>query len=179
MFHNMQNKKTLTQQSFSHQLCSLILTHDIDETQIEMTLLSPHLTTKNLPETAKILKKYAPSVLCTKCHNDAHLPFRKEVKDTEMGHLFEHLLIDHLSQRDANQGIDRTYYGVTEWDWRIDPRGTFHITLSAGEKDQSSLYEAITDSYQLLEKILCSTSAVDETIAPAHINTETVFSVSV
>lgn len=166
-FHLMKNKKALTQQSFSHQLCSLILTCNKSQTHIDMLLHSPHLTTKNLPETQRILRKYAPSVLCTTCHNDNNFPFRKEVCDTEVGHLFEHLIIDYLSQNDnAKRRFDRTYYGVTEWNWKTEPRGTFHITLSAGKRDQTLLYKAISESYQILEKILSSTSTFSETIMP-------------
>lgn len=150
----MKNKFIFTQQSFSHQLCSLSITHRKEHTDILMQLFSEHVTTKTLPQTLSYLKKLAPSVLRTTCHNDLHLPFRKEVTDTEIGHLFEHLILDYCSQH--SEDSTRTYYGLTEWDWHVDKRGTFCISVSLGETEQDLLYRAIAHSHTVLEKLFSS-----------------------
>jgi hypothetical protein len=177
----MEKKNSLTQQYFFHQFCSLEVTHRLRNTEILMKLLSPHVRTGEFPQTLSILREIVPTVLQTRCHNDLHLPFKKEVIDTEFGHLFEHLIIDYLSRDHLKFSRPRSCYrGVTEWNWKLDPRGTFHITISAGKKERKRMYDAIAVSYSIIEKIFqspCSASQV-ETVSP-FIHTETVSAVSV
>lgn len=171
----MKSKIYLTHQSFSHQLCSLTLTHSKQQTEIDMRLFSSHLTTRTLPKTLNILKALAPTVLRTRCHNNLHLPFKKEVIDTEIGHLFEHLIIDQMSRCCSD---DRTFYGVTEWNWHEHPRGTFKITLSVGNRDQKLLYNAIAWSYNVLEQVLNSTPTLRVIDQPTR-STETIRALSI
>lgn len=173
----MKNSFILTQQSFSHQLCSLKITHRKNQSDIVMQLFSEHVTTKTLPQTLQLLKEVAPSVLRTKCHNDLHLPFHKEVQDTEIGHLFEHLILDYCSRHSEDER--RTYYGVTEWDWHTEPRGTFHIAVSTGRKDQDLLYQAIAYSYEIIERLFVSPSPLQSTSTALRTNhTETAVTAS-
>ena len=64
-----------------------------------------------------------------RCYNDLHLSFRREAENTEIPHLFEHLLLE--IQKQVRRGIVNLspMSGETEWNWTIDPRGRFHVTV--------------------------------------------------
>ena len=61
------------------------------------------------------------------CHNGQGLTFRQECKNTEIPHLFEHLIIE--LQLQAQQRPTDVLRGETEWDWQRDPRGRFNVSV--------------------------------------------------
>src|SRR5438270_8784427 len=42
---------------------------------------------------------------------------------TEVPHLLEHLIIELQAQAQHHEVLK----GETQWNWRVDPRGTFHV----------------------------------------------------
>jgi hypothetical protein len=42
---------------------------------------------------------------------------------TEIPHLLEHLIIELQTQAQRHEVLK----GETQWNWRVDPRGTFHV----------------------------------------------------
>jgi hypothetical protein len=123
--------------------------------RITMKLFGNVVNTKTIPHTVKILKKALPSVLHTQCFNDEGLPFVKEVKKTEIGHLFEHILLEYLCLLKLASGRKiATFKGNTNWNWERDTWGTFHITINAGEKDAHLMPQAMDASIKLLNSII-------------------------
>ena len=84
-----------------------------------------HISTTQSPHLPKMLFKLFPHLSRHRCHNDEGIPFRKECLDTEIPHLFEHLIIEIQ----GNIAKTSAFKGETEWDWRIDPRGRFYVTV--------------------------------------------------
>lgn len=127
------------------------LAHQQEEenTLLTMTLNTPFVDTTEIPLTSEILNKYLPSIFRSKCFNDKNLPFHKEVASTEIGHLFEHILLEFLTERKR-----RSFKGITEWNWTRDRKGTFHITIDLLEKESKLLPEALQKSIELLALIL-------------------------
>lgn len=124
-------------------------------TKIIMKSNSDLLNTADLPYTYKILNRYLPRVLMSKCFNDKNLPFNIEVKSTEIGHLFEHILLEYLCQLKSMDGCsDAVFNGHTDWNWKKYPVGTFHITINTKENDYKILPEAIDKSVKLMKYIL-------------------------
>lgn len=120
-----------------------------------MRLFGDIVNTRHLPATASILKTNLPSVLESKCFNEEKLPFAIEVTATEIGHLFEHILLTYLCKKKVGQGARRaTFRGVTDWNWKKDPWGTFHITIGAGAKEEDILMSAMTPTISLVTKVL-------------------------
>ncbi len=157
-------------------LYSLDICHNVDKTVIDMQLFGAQVTTGLLPQTLSILQTHAPTVLLTECDNDLNVPFIQEVVDTEIGHLFEHLIIDFLCQNEPETIREsRIYSGLTEWNWHIHPRGKFTITIWIGEKESKRLHAAVMYSSQIVQKILDSETL--NLIPPAY--TKTVGAVSV
>jgi hypothetical protein len=136
-------------------LFSLVITHKTTSTKIIMTMHNKTLNTNTLPQTHYLLQQRLPSVLHTQCYNDENLPFSTEVRSTEIGHLFEHILLEYLCQIKISRGYNSAVFsGRTRWNWVRDPRGMFHIYLSCGQKDAQLFPEALEKTIRLMKIIL-------------------------
>lgn len=134
---------------------SLNLSQKKTRLHITMKLFGNIVNTGSIPHTVSILKKELPSVLHTQCFNDEGLPFIREVKKTEIGHLFEHILLEYLCLLKLASGRRiATFKGNTNWNWERDARGTFHITINAGEKDAHLMPKAMDAAISLLNSII-------------------------
>lgn len=134
-----------------------------EDDNISITLLmdSDLLTTKSLPETYNLLLQHFPKVLKTKCFNDLNIPFHEEVKNTEIGHLFEHIMLGFLCELKVKNGSTRaSFRGITEWDWKKDAMGTFHITIGIKAEDIQYIKEAYENSHKILKLILLSKDSI-------------------
>ncbi len=125
--------------------------------KIQMMILKDPINTEGLPYTFDILKTFLPSVLTSECFNDQNLPFHKEVKKTEIGHLFEHILLEYMCQLKIAKGNKyASYSGRTKWNWKRDPRGMFHIHINCTRKDADIFPTAVDKSLALMKIILNS-----------------------
>src|SRR5688572_29431065 len=79
-------------------------------TKIVMRLFVSTFSTKNIPQTYLLLEKHLPSILRSKCFNQNNYPFKIEVLDTEIGHLFEHILLEYLCEQKRLEGVDNPVY---------------------------------------------------------------------
>lgn len=133
------------------------VTFDISKTHtfIHMSVPQTLLTTAQFPNINKTLNSSLPSIFQSTCYNDENLPFSEEVKRTETAHLFEHIFLEYLSKHDT-RGLSqkKIYRGVTSWDWRKDPRGSFHIRLNVGTKDMLYLSHALEKTVDLFSDII-------------------------
>ena len=120
-----------------------------------MDLLHSQLNTEEIPAITQLLEANLPTVLRTTCYNDLGLPFNEEVKHTEMGHLFEHILLEYLCQHKLQKGAtSATFSGRTRWNWVREPMGRFHIHLTCGKKDADILPLALEKTVSLMKLIL-------------------------
>lgn len=127
------------------------------ETHLIMSLHTPVVNTRELPATRSILKKYVPTVFDSKCFNEKNLPFLKESEKTEIGHLFEHILLEYLCLLKNEKGYSNTVHnGVTSWNWVKEKRGTFRIVIDSGADDRDIFYAALQMSIKIINKILSS-----------------------
>lgn len=84
-------------------------------------------TTEGRPHIPRILFKLLPQMATQHCFNDEGLSFRREAQATEIPHLFEHLIIEIQDQ--VRRGIGAPLSGETSWNWTVDPRGMFYVTV--------------------------------------------------
>ena len=135
---------------------SLITFQQTEKTYFKMSMLSPTVNTAAIPQTHKILSQILPNIHISKCFNDGGLSFSQEVKRTEIGHLFEHILLEYIYELKVARGNAHVVVkGETSWNWKRDPHGTFHITINIGVKDASIFPFALQKSIALLQQILC------------------------
>jgi hypothetical protein len=122
-----------------------------------MKLSIPIVNTKNLPYCTEYLRETFPSVLRTQCFNEGNLKFEKEVEQTEIGHLFEHVLIDKIClSQIANGKESAECEGRTDWNWNEEKEGTFHVYIDTTDINYKIFFECIYKSVSLLEGLLAT-----------------------
>lgn len=95
----------------------------------KITLRFRHqLYSAQVPGLAASLLEMLPCLREHICHNRHGREFVDELADTELGHVFEHVMLAVLHKR----GICTR--GQTTWDWQRDPIGLFHVTIATGKK---------------------------------------------
>lgn len=136
-------------------LFSLAIHQGEIDTKIVMELFASEVNTEYIPATYPLLAKYIPTILYSKCFNEKNYPFSKEVEKTEIGHLFEHILLEYLCRFKLAAGLkDPIHNGVTKWDWKKDAKGVFHILIDSGYRDYHIFREALENSIRLTFNIL-------------------------
>lgn len=134
---------------------SLFIEQNTTSAKIKMLLLKEPINTADIPSTIDILQNFLPNVLTTECFNDQNLPFHHEVKKTEIGHLFEHILLEYMCQLKISKGYKSAVYaGRTKWNWESEPRGVFHIHINCTLKDADIFPIALEKSITLIKIIL-------------------------
>jgi hypothetical protein len=101
-----------------------ILFYDKNKVKLVVEMPDPNrCTTEHAPHIPRLLFKLFPHLARHRCDNDNGYTFKKESRATEIPHLFEHLIIELQGQVHRT----RVLKGETQWNWRIDPRGRFHV----------------------------------------------------
>ncbi len=142
-------------QPYSSPLFSLSVSREKEWIYMKMQAYTEIVRTGYYPNTLQILKDACPGVLKTKCFNDRNLPFASEVQNTEIGHLFEHLVLVCLHETYSANGFDDAVFdGRTTWNWHSDKRGLFHIFIKPMHVTPSVLQNALDKAVLITERIL-------------------------
>jgi hypothetical protein len=124
-------------------------------TEIFFRITQNLLYTSTLPNTISILSKLEPRILKSVCFNARNLPFSTEVKKTETAHLFEHILLEYLCQEGVKYGRKRVKFsGLTEWNWKREAQGTFHISITGTKIPKSNFATALAKTVLLFDTVL-------------------------
>ena len=101
-----------------------ILFYDANKVKLVVEMPDPdRCTTESAPHVPRGLFRLFPHLAHHKCHNGNGYSFRREAMATEVPHLLEHLIMELQSQALPHNVLK----GETQWNWRVDPRGTFHV----------------------------------------------------
>jgi hypothetical protein len=134
---------------------SLVIRHRLIHTKIDMNVLTVPVNTRDIPWTFDFLKQNLPSILLSSCFNDEKIPFSVEVTRTELGHLFEHILLEYLCEEKIRRGWDEAVFsGRTNWNWEREPFGLFHIYIDMQRQDREIFPEALEKSIFLFKNML-------------------------
>jgi hypothetical protein len=112
--------------------------------------------TSQVPHLPRLLFRLLPRLGQHTCHNDLGCSFRQEARRTEIPHLFEHLIIE--LQLQAQQNPEDYLSGETEWNWQVDPRGLYHVSV-----DYENELLAVA-AIRLAERIMAQLDQKDLTI---------------
>ena len=145
---------TKTVLTYKHPKYSTFLQVGLDSSYINMVICGEKVSTNEDPLTHKLLAEYAPDVLFSHCFNDECLPFTKEVVNTELAHLFEHIFIQKLAMLRKEIGGMAQYDGETIWDWDKEPYGTFHININCSMCDTDIIEEAFDFAVGVFNRII-------------------------
>ncbi len=154
----MPNTNILDNTSFtlgSQNLYKLTIFPRKKQIEIIMELLITQVNMCEFPHTSQILQFFLPSIFNSTCFNDGGLNFCEEVINTEIGHLFEHILLEYLCLLKLEEGFNKAQYeGVTNWNWILETRGTFHILINIRSKDLKLFNSALKKTMDLINMIL-------------------------
>lgn len=132
---------------------SFTVTHRQKSVVLSMQVHNGQHNTDCFCDVVGFLRKQAPDVLETTCFNPNNLPFCKEVEKTELGHLFEHVLITFLCDEAIKNGAKAVEYdAVTEWNWLKNPVGSFEIEIKA-VLDDALLLPALEKTTSLVSQL--------------------------
>lgn len=84
-------------------------------------------TTQGEARIPRRLFKMFPRMAAQRCSNGRDYSFRREAQDTEIPHVFEHLILEIQDQ--VHRGAGVPFAGETQWNWTRDPRGRFYVTV--------------------------------------------------
>lgn len=139
---------------------SISVNHFDKKTTMVMTIYGTVVNTRYIPSTYSLVKRHLPSTLRSKCFNEKNYPFNKEVRRTELGHLFEHLLLENLYiLKTEKKRVDSVHNGLTEWNWKKDARGVFLIHIDIALADRNIFLSALKKTIPLFRKVMLSTPA--------------------
>ena len=101
-----------------------ILFYDANKVKLVVEMPDPdRCTTETSPHVPVSLFRLFPHLARHKCHNGSGYSFKREAMATEVPHLLEHLIMELQNQAQHHDQLK----GETQWNWRVDPRGTFHV----------------------------------------------------
>lgn len=122
-----------------------ILFYDSNRVKLVVEMPDPECySTKHAPHIPKLLFKLFPHLARHRCENENGFSFKRECQSTEIPHLFEHLIIELQGQVQRSG----TLKGETQWNWRVDPKGRFHVYV---EYDNEVL---VLGAIRLAERII-------------------------
>lgn len=141
-------------------LFSLKIEHHHHKTCIHMKMFTHLVHTKHIPDTHEILCQKLPSIMHCCCFNEDKLPFREEVKNTEVGHLFEHIMLEYLSYYKKLHHNSRKFFnGLTSWNFQKYGQRVFKIFIDVDFLDREIFNASLDDSISLFNTILYSVSS--------------------
>lgn len=123
----------------------LSITPQKGKVEVVVRFPSGAVHTAELPGFAESLAERLPSILATRCHSGSDGLFAAELPHTETGHVLEHAILAHLER----QGL--RCRAVTEWNWRREPWGTFHIALFGKEVGLAEALKALSPAVAVVE----------------------------
>lgn len=143
--------------SYSTEKFSLHLSLSETDLFITMQLHDQPISTRDLFDTNKILEEKLPSIFLNQCFNEKNLSFYEEAKNTEIGHLFEHILLEKLVlKKSALRKNSKPINGKTSWNWVKDPVGKFYIRLKPVHLDKREVLYSVEKAIELTNYIISS-----------------------
>lgn len=167
-------QKGIPATKFNLEFFSLSIEKKVGQVRIVMSVNPECVTTSNIPCVRDSLRAKLPGIFSTKCFNYKNQSFYQEVANTELAHLFEHIILERFCELKASLGYDRfTIRGNTEWNWHKNPKGTFLIKLSVKKQDRTIFYQSLKDSIQIYNHIM-NTCISDKHLAQTQLSPITI-----
>ena len=125
-----------------------------DGVTIDLNVLGEVLNTRQIPNIYPLLFTILPSILRNRCFNDENLPFCEEVGRTELGHLFEHILLEYMCILKSRKTKNVSFSGKTYWEKSEAPAKNFTIKISCSLSDIPFFLKSLDQSVKAMNLIL-------------------------
>jgi hypothetical protein len=106
------------------------------------------------PSAISILASEIPKIFACTCRNPEGNSFKEEAIDTEIAHLFEHILIYYMAQAKGWAVGEANFVAETRWDWNQGELGEFSIFILMETADWKYLRQALPHALAVLNKII-------------------------
>lgn len=124
---------------------------------LHLKIKKSQVQTRDLPDTVDILAKHLPSIFTNSCFNGKGLCFYDEVQNTEVGHLFEHILLEYMCLAKIPYQNSVSFEGRTFWN--NDTRDLFRIEISCSPQDWTFFNTALAQGVFLMDTIYASSTS--------------------
>jgi hypothetical protein len=104
--------------------------------------------TSAAPDLVSALRRLLPGITRHSCTSPASGLLASELNDTEIAHLFEHVVLELM----VREGTDRATSGNTDWDFARDGRRTYRVTI--GSDDRELAHRAAEQALGLMNALL-------------------------
>lgn len=134
-----------------------------DQWQLEFVAKYPFNQTSHFPQTSQILEQHLPSIFKAECFNPDNIPFYEELKHTESGHLFEHILLEHLCLEKLKSNPKACFSGKTQWDLERPEAGEYQIFINKEAGDEKFFRPALARTQNIMNQIFASQPVLAKT----------------
>lgn len=124
-----------------------------EKVMLVQEIYNPAIYTKDLPATVEVLSKNVPSIFANRCYNGRKFSFKKEVENTEVGHLFEHLILECLKILAFGKYGKADFKGQTFWDWKTEKERKFNIVVYSDQNYKDIFEIALKRAVVIMEEI--------------------------
>lgn len=111
-------------------------------------------TTKSISSCTDCLLAHVPSVFTTQCFNDKNLSFYDEVKDTQLGHLFEHILIEYMCLYKLKFQNSVNFSGRTYWRSQYEDPRDFTVIVNCKIIDWPIFIKALKKTILVFQNLI-------------------------
>lgn len=133
------------------------VTHHSKHSDIVLQADPRYATTAAFPKMVDFLKSELGTILDCKCENPSDLPFDQEVRNTELGHLYEHVILEYLCDEKIKNGAgSASFKGDTFWEVKEEQPYKFLIRIQLDITESSLLSKALDKANFLMEKLFVS-----------------------
>lgn len=108
--------------------------------------------TDTLPGFSKRLLSFLPQLRIHACHNDAHKSFSMELENTEVAHVFEHVVVELVAQLGRHPRSE--IRGKTAWNFAVDGQGVYRVRIR-GFDSRGEAREIACRARGLLQEVMC------------------------
>ncbi len=122
--------------------------------KIDLILLTEITSTSQINGVYDKLFAYLPTVLKTECFNEKNLPFSVEVGETEIGHLFEHILLEYMSIYKEKSVKNFSIEGRTFWNALNLPVKQFTIDIYCSLTDFPIFVKSLKPTCNLVNTLI-------------------------
>ena len=116
------------------------------EALIQVNTSNERRFTYQVPDFGIKLLKILPDIKHHKCDNPKNLTFVEELEDTSIAHVFEHIVLEIISQKSKTE---KKLKGLTSWNWHKEPRGIYNIEINVSQKEL--VLGSIDEALQILD----------------------------
>lgn len=132
---------------------TLAVTRSKSHVVLHGSLHNTPLYTQAIPHLSMVLQQYIPQIFSAMCFNEKNLPFDKELLNTEVSHLLEHILLEFLCEEKLSSGeTQASYDGVTRW-YKDTPEN-FEILITNNDVRDMFFQNALKKSLVVFDMLL-------------------------